>query len=476
MAVIKPGPTISRIAGAQGSHVFSCWKGRSYVRSKAINRSNPCSSRQSIVRAASTIRSKMWNDYLTEEQRILWEQFAQRNPTPFDPASSSEQGSRVVIPQPKPVLTGYDCFVRHNVRAVETGITPLDVPIVTPNPTFPNPVTGLERVVTPPIPQNFALDFDGVNECVRCADVLDYEYNQPFSWELWMNLNATPTQAVMISKWDRAVNVGYYLFWRPYDLVIQLRDGVAGGNLSRLRLYNYVGTWHHIVVTYDGSNSRGGLRFYVDSVPGEYSGGLAPIVGSLLNTEDLIFASFPSAPLLTFPGQMDAIRNYNRVVTPAEVVALFNGGAGVFGPDPFGDGNCQGSWPFCAGGGNTLFDISGNNYHGTLQNMEPGDWVPGRVPCPDIPGVDQIQWTPPTVPTGSKIRIWIQSYDAHVHRQHVATVDIGVGFWVPTTVRVANGAEVPIANMPGHYLVQADIIDPNGNQSPPSNTIEITIP
>jgi len=382
----------------------------------------------------------------------------------------------VVIPQPKPTLTGYDAFIRYNQRTIMTGIRDIGNPILVPSKVFPNPVTSLERVVAPPIPINFALDFDGINEDVNLGNVLNYEYNQPQAWEFWITPVDTWNAQQIISKM-------HLVFWKGYEIGLyqdSLRwiiQGAMGAQaLVVKRAFSAVGVFSHIVMTYNGNNTAGGMEVYVNSVSGRVVVTNILIIASIITDASLTFASRQAAAGTFFGGGLDCIRNYNRHLAPPDIDHLWAGGAGRYGADPLGDGSCQGSWAFCTGGGNTLFDISGNNYHGTLRNMEPGDWVPGHVPCPTIPAVDQIQWTMPTVPVGSKVRIWLLSYDAHVHKQHVATVDSGVGFWIPDTVRVAGGREVPIASMPGHYLIQADVIDPNGNQSPPSNTIRITIP
>lgn len=478
MAVIKTGPTISKIAGRSGDHVYSSWRGKQYLRSKSSSRSNPSSSRQATARAGATALSKAWTEDLTDGQKALWEELAAAGSPTLDPASSREQGSRVIIPQPKPVLSGYDAFIRHNQRAILTGLTPFGSPYLTPVHEFPNPVNDLEYVTIPPLAQNFALSFDGVNEHINLGDVLDYEYTAPQTWEMWLWTNNTVTPQGLVFKY-----VPTPTFLRGYGMRIDadflywyLEYEPANDLIMVRRVFTTTGAWVHLVFTYNGNNQVGGLRIFVNSVVGQVNFVNFPITASIVHASPLGFGRRFSATDMPLNGSLCCMRNFNKDILQPGVNTLFAGGAGVFGPDPLGDGSCQGAWMFCTGGGNTLFDISGNNYHGTLVNMEPGDWIIGHVPCPSIPGYEQVQWTPPTVPVGSKVRIWLQSYDANVHKQHVATVDSGVGFWIPDTVRVAQGAEVPIASMPGHYLIQADIISPGGNQSPPSNTIEITIP
>ncbi len=477
MAVIRTGPTISKIAGSSGDHVYSSWKGKGVLRSKSSSRSNPSSPRQATARAGTTALSKAWNDDLTDSQKAQWNELAQQGSPTDDPASSREQGSRVVIPQPKPVLSGYDAFIRANQRAIMTGIRDIGNPVLTPGRAFPSPPTDLIRDEASPTSVNWALSYDGVNEDVTCGNVLSYGADVPFAWEFWIRASGLVGSPRIITNMFDALVTGWGILWSGGLLHFTIIRLATAFNLYVTRPWIPSGAWEHGVVSYDGSNNANGMTMFIETV--ELSNILFnnPIIGSIVNPADLTFASENGRASTWFPGRLDCIRNYNRNLLQADVNVLYAGGAGVFGPDPLGDGSCQGSWPVCAGGGNTLFDISGNNYHGTLRNMEPDDWVPGKVPCPSIPGAKQLEWNDPAdLPVGGKIRIWCLSYDAGVHRQHVATIDRGVEAWIPDVVRVANGAEVPIANMPGHYLFQIDAISPNGNQSPPSNTIEAVCP
>lgn len=73
-----------------------------------------------------------------------------------------------------------------------------------------------------------------------------------------------------------------------------------------------------------------------------------------------------------------------------------------------------GWWPFLAGAGGTLHDISGNGNHGTLTNMDPAtDWVPGRTGhALDFDGNDDYVDLPHTVLDGLNVvtaSFWIKT-------------------------------------------------------------------
>jgi len=408
--------------------------------------------------------------------RNQWNEFAQLIGSASRDVRSREPGSRVVIPRLGKVLTGYNTFIRANTLALETGILGPAQFILTPSRLSPNAATGLAAEWISPISPLFALDFDGVNEDVTCGNVLAYEYNQPQSWEFWLKVDVLTSGRRFIAKTQISPRILYEVAYWEGNLQWSLFRIAPAEYIAIRRPFTTVGAWVHIIAAYDGSNNIIGLNLFINNVSGWNFHSNNPILGSIITPAPLTFASM-NGVATTYPDcKIGLIRNYNRNLVQADSNTLWNGGTGIYGADPLGDGSCKGSWPFCTGSGNALFDISGNNYHGTLRNMEPGDWVIGKVPCP-APGLGYtITWTEPAgLPAGCKVRIWVMSYDAGIHKQHIASVDIGIEQYILTNVRVAHGKTVPSLSVPGHYLVQADIIDPNGNPSPPSNTVELTV-
>jgi len=87
-----------------------------------------------------------------------------------------------------------------------------------------------------------------------------------------------------------------------------------------------------------------------------------------------------------------------------------------------------------------------------------------------------ITWTDPaTAIEDSMVRVWLRSHENIAHRQLVKCVAL-----LAETVSIlgfngAQGAFIAFTNAPGHYLFQADCIQPNGLKSPPSRTIEVVV-
>ena len=118
------------------------------------------------------------------------------------------------------------------------------------------------------------------------------------------------------------------------------------------------GKWHYISVTH---SSSGVVALYLD--------------GKLDNSGTITFAGARGIDCIGrgysadyFTGQLDDIKVYNYVRTPAQIAWEFNRGAPV------------GWWKMDEGEGVTAHDSSGNNNSGTLTNMDGAtDWVDGKI-------------------------------------------------------------------------------------------------
>lgn len=82
---------------------------------------------------------------------------------------------------------------------------------------------------------------------------------------------------------------------------------------------------------------------------------------------------------------------------------------------------------------------------------------------------------PTTVIEDSKVRIWMRDHEGVAHRQLLSCKALGASPAAFTQFRGAQGGYILFANAPGHYLFQADCIQPNGLKGPPSNTIEVVV-
>ena len=78
--------------------------------------------------------------------------------------------------------------------------------------------------------------------------------------------------------------------------------------------------WHHVVATYDGVT----IQIYYDGALLIEQSGYASIVDNTLNTTNLFLGIRAGGGGLPLDGQLDDVRMYNRVLSAAEVAALYN--------------------------------------------------------------------------------------------------------------------------------------------------------
>lgn len=163
-------------------------------------------------------------------------------------------------------------------------------------------------------PSNVEIDVTAVEGSP--GDIFDL--NKPFSIAFW-------TRADILST---CINVGNSVsagFW-----VLQTASGgkyrlnFHFGNLTdywQLRtLYNLVvGQWYHVVLTYDGSNSLGGMNIYVDSLDAQDSNvTIGSGATSIAGTGLIITPQNPNGPT-------DEVGLWTRGLNSSEIYALFTG-------------------------------------------------------------------------------------------------------------------------------------------------------
>ncbi|MFX1487565.1 MAG: PKD domain-containing protein, partial [Promethearchaeota archaeon] len=114
---------------------------------------------------------------------------------------------------------------------------------------------------------DYALEFDGVNEYIRCGknQVLNFERNQSYSIVTWVKTSSA--NGSILSKMN--VSNSY----RGYDLFCK-SDGVIRAHLINELNTNEIivdgttqiddGEWHFVVLTYNGSSTAAGIKIYID--------------------------------------------------------------------------------------------------------------------------------------------------------------------------------------------------------------------
>lgn len=111
-----------------------------------------------------------------------------------------------------------------------------------------------------------ALNFSGINEYATFSGAIgNFERTDPFSISLWINQTTQANYPNPIVHFNGTT--GWYLYISPTGgLTFSIVH--AAGNISVHAAAGtiVVGTWTHVIITYDGTSGNDGLNIYIDGV------------------------------------------------------------------------------------------------------------------------------------------------------------------------------------------------------------------
>lgn len=181
---------------------------------------------------------------------------------------------------------------------------------------------------------NNAIDFDGTGDYITIGDVLDFDYNEPFSIQAWYKPNsAGADNHFIVSKQEDSGNFRGYSLWRggsgqSHRVLWELVS--TGSNLLSFRgttqLTN-TSKWYHIVATYDGSDDVSGMTVYIDAVSESSTGTTNSLSTTTVNAIDLVIGARRTAQ--ETDGLIDEVGIWSRELTSSDVTALYNSGSGL---------------------------------------------------------------------------------------------------------------------------------------------------
>lgn len=196
-----------------------------------------------------------------------------------------------------------------------------------------------------------AFSFDGTNDFVEVPHdpAAAFNLTGSFTVDAWINLESTPPDfAPVLSKWnDIGVNQRNYFIAVENHFSVEHPTGARivrfdvsatglflGGNSSRFRSLEEIplNTWTHLAGVFDGTAHT--LTVYINGVPAtpDSSLVLSPLVsGPFLNSEPVLIGAGDLGSNLRdfFDGRVDEVELFDRALTQAEVLSIYN--AGEFG-------------------------------------------------------------------------------------------------------------------------------------------------
>ena len=163
-----------------------------------------------------------------------------------------------------------------------------------------------------------AASFDG-QRFIDAGNHPNVGYDDKWSLAAW--IYPTAKDGVIMSRADSGdqgeVGWGLYLEKGKVRLSLSTRvldDGVAAETVEDIRLNE----WQHVVATYDGLKTPGGMRVYIDSVSKELTG-LLDLVGNRMPQRYPLRIGASGSDKPRFKGHIDDVRIYTKVLTPEQV-------------------------------------------------------------------------------------------------------------------------------------------------------------
>jgi prepilin-type N-terminal cleavage/methylation domain-containing protein len=167
---------------------------------------------------------------------------------------------------------------------------------------------------------SYAGNFNGSNNLVTipASSTIAINAMQSFTMAVWINTTVTGKDAFgarSTGTLDLQVLSGG-------QIRVTATDGTNSAAIASSALVND-GNWHFIVGVLDRSAQQ--LRLYVDNVSQGTPQGIST-VGSLTGIGGFNIGSQKNIPYYLWNGLIDDVRIYNRVLSAAQIAAMYNGG------------------------------------------------------------------------------------------------------------------------------------------------------
>lgn len=172
-----------------------------------------------------------------------------------------------------------------------------------------------------------ALDFDGVNDCVRCGSALNASLQGVCSYSFWgkfrrrVGVNALLSNIAASGERGQQLEIG-----RSMNRLAWLQNGQSVDATSTGSITD--ANWHHVVVVRTGSAGAWTITFWIDGASSSHSTAVNPWPNTAQNGQFTIgrvgdFDQFFQADFVC-----DDLRLFNQALDGADVSYLYAGGFG----------------------------------------------------------------------------------------------------------------------------------------------------
>jgi hypothetical protein len=183
-----------------------------------------------------------------------------------------------------------------------------------------------------------AISFDGTGDYISISDHDDFTFSdgssdKPFSIQAWIKIEDTATdEGTIISKYNANTDAEW-LFWQDNGVIrLNLYDNnESPPTVNAIKLTGDSAsltndTWHHVVVTYDGSESHTGITAYVDGLLISATTEQSNTYNGMVNTTVPVWIGGSYSQTIDFEKRIASVAVFTKELTAAEVLELYNDG------------------------------------------------------------------------------------------------------------------------------------------------------
>jgi hypothetical protein len=189
-----------------------------------------------------------------------------------------------------------------------------------------------------------SMDLDGVNEYMAYGvypnpftgnNAFDFEYTNAFTLSLWVKFDTIGISQPLINKYKLGINKGYFFLLSNKN---EVRFGLQSqsGQIFEIKTpINTItsGVFYHIVATYDGSNTIGGLNIYINGNLANFNQIFnQPLISTLIDSNQPLEIGRLSTTFGYLNGLISKVRIWNTELSAGEVTTEYN--TGIVKPIP----------------------------------------------------------------------------------------------------------------------------------------------
>lgn len=186
---------------------------------------------------------------------------------------------------------------------------------------------------------NSALNFDGTDDYIEVADHADFSFgdgssDSPFSISAWIKMSTGIPSSYTVSKSPNSgdANSEWFFFISGSQLYIECVDASVGYATALIGKYANkimsVETYYHVLATYSGDGTRGGLKLYIDGeIQTTTNQGDDTNYVAMENGTEVVKIGKAGAFYNT--GIIDNVMIFNKELNTDEIKFLYNGGEGT---------------------------------------------------------------------------------------------------------------------------------------------------